>query len=140
DNGVRAIALADELCQNDAQDGGLLDIEGIHAWLSIDGIRPSTYIKRDPNFGPIQTADGTQVAQSTASFSSGLEAPIDKDIYGNPVLQRAGDDEDVWTAADPAGKADVLSNCRDWTSNNSNGRNGNLTATDARFTTDGIDL
>ena len=91
----QAIALADVLCQQDAKSAGFTDTDNIHAWLSNEASTPASYV--NPFFGPIQTADGTQVAQSTAAFAgcspSGntcLQAPIDKDIHGNPVLQIAG--------------------------------------------------
>ena len=87
----QAIALADVLCQQDAKSAGFTDTDGIHAWLSNEASTPASYV--NPFFGPIQTADGTKVAESISDFAncspSGntcLQAPIDKDIHGNPVL------------------------------------------------------
>ena len=140
----QAIALADVLCQEDAKSAGFTDTDNIHAWLSNAASTPASYV--NPFFGPIQTADGTQVAQSTSAFSgcspSGntcLQAPIDKDIHGNPVLQKAGDDPHVWTGTYPAGNngGGELPNCQDWTSDSASdiGTGGNMIETNAGFTT-----
>jgi hypothetical protein len=140
----QAIALADLLCQQDAKTAGLTNTANIHAWLSNEAGTPASYV--NPFFGPIQTADGTQVAQSTSAFSSCtlsgntcLQAPIDKDIHGNPVLQKAGDDPFVWTGTYPAGDdgGGALPNCRDWTSDSASDIGGNMIETNAGFTTGG---
>ena len=68
----QAIALADVLCQGDAKSAGFTDTDDIHAWLSNAASTPASYV--NPFFGPIQTADGTQVAQSTAAFSDAARA------------------------------------------------------------------
>ena len=140
----QAIGFADVLCQQDAQGAGFTSTSNIHAWLSNVSGTPASYV--NSFFGPIQTADGTQVAQSTAAFSgcspSGntcLQAPIDKDVHGNPVLQQVGDDPHLWTGTYPAGNngGGQLPNCQDWTSSSASdfGTGGNMIETNAGFTT-----
>jgi hypothetical protein len=104
--------------------------------------------------GPIQTADGTQVAQSVSAFGgctpSGnpcLQAPIDKDVHGNDVLDivddATDDDPFVWTGTYPDGAngGGALPNCQDWTSDSAGdvGTGGNMIETNAGFTTGGQD-
>ena len=95
----------------------------------------------NPFFGPIQTADGTTVAESISDFAncsqsgnSCLLAPIDKDIHGNPVT----DDNFIWTGTVPDGtNGDGLPDCQDWTSNSASdiGTGGNTGQTSFGFTT-----
>jgi hypothetical protein len=136
----QAVTLADVLCQQDAHSAGFTDTDGIHAWLSNGASQPASYI--DPLFGPIQTADGATVAASIADFAncspsgnSCLQAPINKDIHGNPVT----DDNIIWTATLPSGnqEGDSSTNCQDWTSNSASdiGVGGNTGQTSFGFTT-----
>ena len=60
------------LCQQDAQGAGFTSTSNIHAWLSNVSGTPASYV--NSFFGPIQTADGTQVAQSTAADQAALVA------------------------------------------------------------------
>jgi hypothetical protein len=146
----QAIALADWFCQQDAMSAGFAKTGGIHAWLSNAASLPASYITPlSPE--PIQTADGTQVAQSISAFSgctpSGntcLQAPIDKDVHGNDVLNfNPTDDDFVWTGTYPDGAngGGALPNCQDWTSASASdtGTGGNMIETNAGFTTGGQD-
>ncbi|MFO1075491.1 MAG: hypothetical protein U1E17_22895 [Geminicoccaceae bacterium] len=136
-----AIAVADQTCQLQATNAGIADASGIHAWLTNLISSPSANIV-DPNFGPIQTADGTVVAQSIAAFSgcgvggnSCLSAPINKDVQGNVVT----DDAVIWTGTLPDGTSGggELASCNGWTSDlaSDNGDGGNSFETNAGFTT-----
>ena len=143
----QAIALADVLCQGDAKSAGFTDTDDIHAWLSNEASTPASYV--NPFFGPIQTADGTQVAQSTSAFACSPSGnwPAGTDRQGHPrqpgppksrgrppCLDRHG--------TRPATTGAVrLSNCQDWTSNSASdiGTGGNMTETDAGFTTGFLD-
>jgi hypothetical protein len=149
----QAVALTDRLCQLDAKSAGFTKTGGIHAWLSNEASTPVSYITPlSPE--PIQTADGTQVAQSISAFGgctpSGnpcLQAPIDKDVHGNDILDivdnATDDDPFVWTGTYPDGDngGGALPNCQDWTSDSASdtGTGGNMIETNAGFTTGGQD-
>jgi hypothetical protein len=147
-NPGQAIGLADLLCQLDAKSAGFTRTDGIHAWLSNAASLPASYVTPlSPE--PIQTADGTQVAQSVSAFGactpSGnpcLQAPIDKDVHGNDILDDPTDDPHVWTGTYPDGAngGGALPNCQDWTSDSAGdfGTGGNMIETNAGFTTGGL--
>ena len=136
-----AINVADLTCQQQAANAGYADTGGIHAWLTNLTSNPATHIF-DPGFGPIQTPDGTVVANSISDFQNCdpgagnqcLLAPIDKDIQGNLIT-----DNFVWTATLPNGTnpGASLDDCDGWTSDSAgaDGDGGVPTETNAGFTT-----
>jgi hypothetical protein len=137
---TQAISLADFSCQQVALNAGFTNTSGIFAWLANGASLPSSHIF-NPNFGPIQTADGTVVAQSISDFAnctpSGnncLQAPIDQDIHGNMIT-----DNFIWTGAFPNGTngGGALDDCQAWTSNSASdvGDGGVPIETNAGFTT-----
>jgi hypothetical protein len=87
----------------------------------------------------IRAGGSRAAAYCTPSGNTCLQAPIDKDVHGNPVLQEAGDDPHVWTGTYPAGNngGGQLPNCQDWTSDSASdiGTGGNMIETNAGFTT-----
>ena len=136
-----AINVADLTCQQQAANAGYADTGGIHAWLTNLTSNPATHIF-DPGFGPIQTPDGTVVANSISDFQNCdpgagnqcLLAPIDKDIQGNLIT-----DNFVWTATLPnvTNPGASLDDCDGWTSDSAgaDGDGGVPTETNAGFTT-----
>ena len=136
-----AINVADLTCQQQAANAGYSDTSGIHAWLTNLISNPAAHIF-DPGFGPIQTPDGTVVANSISDFQNCdpgagnqcLLAPIDKDIQGNLIT-----DNFVWTATLPNGTnpGASLDDCNGWTSDSAgaDGDGGVPTETNAGFTT-----
>lgn len=136
-----AINVADLTCQQQASNAGYSETSGIHAWLTNLISNPAAHIF-DPGFGPIQTPDGTVVANSISDFQNCdpiagnqcLLAPIDKDIQGSLIT-----DNFVWTATGPGGTnpGDSLADCNGWTSNSAGdtGDGGVPSETNAGFTT-----
>ena len=127
---IVSINVADATCQQQAANAGITNTSGIHAWLSNAHSQPSNY--GDPFFGPIQTADGTVVAANISTLSSCdqsgdacLQAPINKDVQGNPVT----DDNFAWTGTFPDGTTGggEAQDCNAWTSDSAsdNGDGGN---------------
>ena len=110
-----AIGNAIVVCQQEAQNAGFpFDPEDIVPWLStsVDD-EPALLIGDLNSVGPIQTADGTTVANTMADLA-GLQVPIDRDVHGIQV--RHGDQ--TWTGTLPDGTADTgHPNCSGWGSN-----------------------
>ena len=136
---IVSINVADATCQQQAANAGITNTSGIHAWLSNAHSQPSNY--GDPFFGPIQTADGTVVAANISTLSSCdqsgdacLQAPIDKDVQGNPVI----DDNFAWTGTFPDGTTGggEAQDCNAWTSDSAsdNGDGGNTGQTSYGWT------
>jgi hypothetical protein len=138
-----ALAAATILCQQDAPNAGITDTDGIIAWLSNSAGAPIGSIPDPEAIGPIQTADGTTVAETMADLLSCdpsgnnecLLASIDEDINGNEVPFTSSYML-TWTNTLPSGAIDVgppNSACNDWTSNSEDelgfgGFMGDLTA------------
>jgi hypothetical protein len=110
-----AIGNAIVVCQQEAQNAGFpFDPEDIVPWLSTSVDDEPALLIGDLNaVGPIQTADGTTVANTMADLA-GLQVPIDRDVHGIQV--RHGDQ--TWTGTLPDGTADTgHPNCSGWGSN-----------------------
>jgi hypothetical protein len=139
-----AIANATSACQQDAQNAGLTNTDGIFPWLSNSAFEPRSVISNPDSVGPIQTADGSTVADALIDIytcelapDNCLLAPIDKDINGTQVTV-----EFTWTGTFADGSdfpSEPFPNCNDWTSNSNDdiGVNGEVGALSLDFTVDG---
>jgi hypothetical protein len=113
--GVEAIGTAISVCTQEAQKAGFTNTDDILSWLSADVTEPASLISNPGSVGPIQTADGTLVAQSFADLANpllNLQAPIDRDVHGIQVDPGTL----TWTGTLPDGTAN-FPNCSDWDSN-----------------------
>jgi OmpA family len=143
-NASSAIANATSACQQDAQNAGLTNTDGIFPWLSNSAFEPRSVISNPDSVGPIQTADGSTVADALIDIyncylapDNCLLAPIDKDINGTQVTV-----EFTWTGTFADGSdfpSEPFPNCNDWTSNSNDdiGVNGEVGALSLDFTVDG---
>ena len=113
-SGDDAIGTGINVCTQEAQNAGFTNTDGILSWLS-DAVTDPASLFIPGSVGPIQTADGTLVAQSFADLANpllNLQAPIDRDVHGIQVDPGTL----TWTGTLPDGTAN-FPNCSGWDSN-----------------------
>jgi hypothetical protein len=111
--GGYGIGTAISVCTQEAQDAGFTNTDAILSWLSDDATddQPASLIDDPGSVGPIQTANGTTVAQSLADLAN-LQVPIGRDVHGNQL----DPDTSTWTGTEPNGTVSSF-NCSGWDSN-----------------------
>jgi hypothetical protein len=137
--GEDAIGTAISVCTQEAQSAGFTNTDDILSWLSDVVTEPASLISNPGSVGPIQTADGTTIADTFADLLSCdpdgsndcLLAPIDRDVHGVQVDPGTL----TWTGTEPDGTSE-FPNCSDWDSNSASdeGSGGSVGRLDALWT------